>query len=165
MKILVVGATGFIGSALFRAAHDAGHQALGTARRKDAPAFYHYDLLAPLEGHLPPCDAAFLCAGVADYRRCEGNAEAWRTNVDGNIAAAKRLMKSGTFVVFLSSVAAEWAGHSAYGRAKIAVENVLQSVGDPAIVRFERVTAANLDGIVGRLLPIGAKKQSGIHHL
>ena len=166
MKVLIVGATGFIGSALFRAAHDAGHQVMGTGRRLDCPlSFYHYDLLDPLAGELPLCDVAYLCAGIADYRKSEGNAEAWRVNVDGNMACAKRLAKAGAFIVYPSSVAAEWAHGTAYGRAKVAVEHFLQAITEPAIVRFDRVTAERLPKLCNELVIIGATRRAGIHHL
>lgn len=166
MKLLVVGATGYIGSALLHLAHGRGIAVEGTSRRREGIGFAHYDLLAPQSGELPACDVAFLCAGVADYRRCEGNAEAYRINVDGNMAAGKRLMvERGAFVVYLSSVAAEWAGHSAYGRHKILVETFLQAIGEPAIVRFERVTPQTLTSTCERLLQIGMEQRAGIHHL
>lgn len=166
MRILVVGATGFIGAELLRQARERNHEAVGTTRRRDVPGLWHYDLLQPVGGLPPqPPDAAFLCAGVADYRRCEGNAEAWRVNVDGNIAAGKSLMRAGAFVVYLSSVAAEWAGHSAYGRGKEAVELALQCIGDPAIIRCERVTPAKLTEVCEILLGIGIAKVPGIYRI
>lgn len=165
MRILVVGANGFIGSHLTILAHERGHVVLGTTRRKGAPAFHRYDLLDPMNGELPPCDVAFLCAGIADYRRSEGNAEAWRTNVDGNMACGKRLMRAGAFVVYPSSVAAEWAHGTAYGRAKVAVETFLQAIGDPAIVRFDRVNRDNVVAVGARMIEIGTSRKGGIYHL
>jgi nucleoside-diphosphate-sugar epimerase len=166
MRILVVGATGFIGSQLLQRARERGHDAIGTTRKREDDSWLcHYDLLDPLAGKLPPCDVAFLCAGVANYEKCEGNREAWRINADGNIAAGKRLMRAGAFVVFLSSAAAEFAGNFNYARAKIAVELVLQAAGDPAIVRFERVTAESIAPVCEALLAIGLARKPGIFRI
>lgn len=165
MKILVVGATGFIGSALLSLARERGHYAIGTSRRKEDEAFCQYDLLDPLAGELPACDVAFMCGAVANYEKCEGNREAWRINADGNIALGKRLMRSGAFVVFLSSAAAEFAQNFAYARAKMVVELALQMLGDPAIVRFERVTAGSLGKVCEELIRIGAAKEPGIFRI
>lgn len=174
-SVLVVGADGFIGAALAELAREKGHEVMRTTRRArqymqagdlrwPPQSDIFCDLMHP-PAHFPFADVAFLCAGVADYRKCEGSAEAWRTNVDGPIAVAKTLLKMGTFIVYLSSVAAEWATHSAYGRAKAHVELALRCLGDPAIVRFERVTAERLPGVVSGLLAIGIGRTAGVHHL
>lgn len=164
MKLLIVGGDGFIGRELTRLAREVcDAEVAATSRRSGASL--HLDLLQMGDVSLPQVDVSFLCAAVADYRACEGNAEAWRVNVDGTIAVAKQLMRAGSFVVFLSSVAAEWATHSAYGRAKALVECTLQAIGDPAILRFERVTPARLETIALRSLDIGMARKPGIYRL
>lgn len=173
-SVMVVGADGFIGKALADLAAERGHTVVRTTRR--ARDYMHgdetwppkaevfCDLLHP-PAELPYADVAFLCAAVADYRKCEGNAEAWRANVDGAIAVGKMLMRKGTFLVYLSSVAAEWASHTAYGRGKAMVELALRCMGDPAIVRFERVTPEKLPAVCSGLLAIGLERNAGVHHL
>lgn len=168
MKFLVVGATGRIGAPLMARARSLGLDFSGTSRSpatRPGAALHHYDLTTPNEGELPDCDTAFLLAGVAGFRQCEANAEAWRVNVDGVIACAKRLMRRGTFIVFTSSVAVEWAGNSQYGRAKSAVETFLHATSDSAIVRFDLQTPQTLPGTVDRLVDIGIGQWAGVHYL
>lgn len=160
--ICIIGSDGFIGSNLYELA-SRNHTVYGTSRRSGAA--FPLDLLRVDDVSLPHADVSFLCAAVANYRLCEGNAEAWRINVDGTLAVAKRLMRAGSFVVFLSSVAAEWATHSAYGRAKAIVECTLQAMGDPAIIRFERVTPITVETMVSRVLGIGLARRPGIFRL
>lgn len=173
-SVMVVGADGFIGKALADLAEELGHTVIRTTRRGAAMDFgdltwpprqpVYCDLARP-PADLPPADVAFLCAAVADYRKCEGSAQAWRVNVDGAITVGKILMRKGTFVVYLSSVAAEWATHTSYGRGKAMVELALRCIGDPAIVRFERVTKETLPQVCSGLLAIGLERNAGVHHL
>lgn len=175
MSCLIIGADGFIGAALGRLAEERGHIVVRTTRSREKAAQCGYKTLSPCgtvycnllhpPNDLPNADVAFLCAAVSDYRKCEGSAEAWRANVDGAIAVGKLLMRKGVFVVYLSSVAAEWATHTAYGRGKAMVELALRCIGDPAIVRFERVTPEKLSMVCSGLLAIGLERNAGVHHL
>jgi nucleoside-diphosphate-sugar epimerase len=160
MNALIIGADGFIGSNLFRCLPACGHSVIGTTR-KGTPGLANYDLLKP--GDLPAAEVAYLCAAVNGFRPCEGNREAYRTNVDGTIETARRLVAAGTFVVFLSSDSVEWID-SAYSRQKALVEVALQLLGGSAIVRAGRVTKFSVGQLVRSLMSIGAARVPGVYH-
>lgn len=162
MKALVIGADGSIGCELVRWLALEGHEAIGTSRRSGSE-FLHLDLEAPEAFEIPEgIDVAYLCAAYNGFRRCEGSRSAWRVNVDGTIALAKRLMQRGILVVFLSSDSVEWSD-AAYARHKALVEMFLQAFQGPsAIVRLGRVTPANSAAAVNALIRVGMGRINGI---
>jgi dTDP-4-dehydrorhamnose reductase len=133
MKVLVIGGSGLIGSAVVRHFRSCLHEVL-------APSHAELDLANP-PVELPQVDAAVICAGPKGFRPCEaeGAIPSWRINVDGVLDIGIRLMRAGASLVFVSTDAVEWAD-SAYARQKAYAEIGLRAAGSPAIIRPERVT-------------------------
>ena len=111
----------------------------------------------------PGYDAAFLCAGTKGFAENEGNRATFRADVDGNIRLARHLLRQGTFVVFVSTDAVEWALHTAYARNRFMVELAIGGLPNVAIFRpakFDHSTA----GLVARMCAdIGLQRKEGLH--
>jgi len=168
---LIVGADGFVGSALLREARRAELDVVGTSRRsgalgRRASSGLHFLDLQQRGYVAPRAEVAYVVAGVVGYAACEGNAQAWRTNVDGTIALIDQLLDRGTFVVFMSSDAVEHMPSSAYGLQKAAVEAFLRSRGrrSSAFVRAGRINEPSLPLLCHLLLHIGTEMISDVHH-
>src|SRR5690348_8838665 len=93
--ILLVGSSGVLGTAI-RLAKQGTACMPYTQRLEDIPR--RDDMIY---------SCAILCAGTKGHAECEGNAEAFRADVDGNIRLAKHLLRQNTFVVFVSTDAVE----------------------------------------------------------
>ena len=117
MRILVTGATGFIGSSLGLLLESRGHEVRGAGRE-----------VRVLEEAFRGCEAVVHLANIAhagvDPKLI------WRVNVDGTARAAELAVASGARrFVYLSSVKAdhpEQGDH--YGRAKLAAEEAVSGV-------------------------------------
>ncbi len=154
---LVVGGDGLIGGALKSFFEP---DVIATSRRQNDSSSVFLDLMLPPD-QLMTADVAYFCAGVNGIRENEGNAIAWRTNVDGTIAVIKLVPEA--FVVYLSSNAVEWSDTS-YARQRGAVELFLQTRGRAAIVRVQKVTKDNVAQFVLFLVKIGQKQRDGVYH-
>lgn len=158
MKMLVVGGDGRIGSELVRLLHTGGHEVTPTSRRQPVPdGSLWLDLDQPIRD-LPLCDVVYLVAAVHTFQGCEGNAAAWRINVDAPCAIVR---KCGAFPVFVSSDCVEWSG-TAYARMKAAVEMFIQGK-DGAIVRPSRVTPHRVAMLCELLRRVGEDREAGVH--
>ena len=158
MTTLIIGSDGILGSALLAAIPGA----IGTTRR--VPCLspkVHFDL-ADFDPP-PPCDLAYLCAGTKGFAETEGNRPAFRADVDGNIRAAKHLLRTGAFVVFISTDAADWGAHTAYARNRLLVEIALVMQPNVAIIRPKKFDHANVAGLVDLCIHVGASKHEGLH--
>jgi dTDP-4-dehydrorhamnose reductase len=157
-RVLVVGADGLVGGALFQAFRETG-QALGTSRRPQS-GHITLDLAgdganAPLPGDIA---IAFLCAAVTSLQKCRENpAASGRVNVTNTVALAERLVSGGARVVFFSTglvfdgsrpfCRESDAPHPQceYGRQKAAAERALLVLGDAvAVVRLTKVVAPGI---------------------
>jgi dihydroflavonol-4-reductase len=116
MKALVTGGTGFVGSHIVRALHEAGHQARVLHRsssKLDALSGVPFesalgDILdqAALEQACTGCDWVFHVAAVADYWRAD-KAKMFEANVEGTRRVLRAARSAGVQrVVFTSSAAA-----------------------------------------------------------
>lgn len=115
LRVLLTGATGFLGSAIARALHDAGHEVRAFARSttprtllEGVPVSYATGDLtdaASVGRAVRGCDAVVHCA--ADYRIWVPDPEAMRAvNVDGTAAVMRAALAEGCRrVVHVSSVA------------------------------------------------------------
>lgn len=158
MKHLVIGATGFIGSALLKHLKAAGADVQGTARRQGL-ADHAFDLRAIHA--VPDADVVYICAGANGAKACEGNQEAFLVNVDAPIRIAEEVGGRGGFTVFISSMSIEWMG-AAYQRQKLAAETVLRTRADCAVVRAGRVTRDNLGDLCRTLAMAGTSRFRGL---
>lgn len=163
MRALILGADSCIGKALATKLEMVSCWLIETTRRR--PHLQHQvclDLAEPIPT-LPPCDIAFLCAGIKGMECERDKSMSWRVNVDGILAAGKQLMRANTFVVYVSSDAVEWSD-SAYARQKAYVELGLQMFGEPAIVRCQRFDDATAPQAARAMISIAQARQAGIHH-
>lgn len=151
MKALVVGADGLIGASLAESLRHAGHEVLGTTRRRQSDGLM-LDLARAEEFQVPPgVEIALICAGIGSLVECAKSPEATaRVNVVGTACLAQQLAETGSSVVYLStnlvfdgSVPA--AGTSdpvrpccEYGRQKAELESRLAG-DDYACVRLTKV--------------------------
>jgi dTDP-4-dehydrorhamnose reductase len=147
LRIVIVGASGLIGSALASAARSAGHDVVGTYTTRARPGLLRFDLtrdrLGDLVPDLGPADAVVLLAAQIDQAWIAGHVEeAYRINVDGAIACAEDAFGHGAHVVFMSTEAVFGAGReegfdesalpaplSVYAQHKAEVESFLRQAG------------------------------------
>lgn len=151
MKALVVGADGLIGASLAESLRHAGHEVLGTSRRKQSGGLM-LDLAKAEEFQAPPgIEIAFICAGIGSLFECAQSPEATaRVNVVGTAFLAQQLAERGGKVVYLSTnlvfdgsaPAAETSDPvkpcCEYGRQKAELESRLEG-DDYACVRLTKV--------------------------
>jgi dTDP-4-dehydrorhamnose reductase len=146
LSSLIVGASGLLGSALADLVLSAHY----LYRLEDEPqTTIDYEV-------------AFLCAGTKGYAECEGNRAAFRADVDGNIRLARYLLAKGTFVVFVSTDAVEWALHTAYARNRFMVELAIGNHPNAAIFRPSKFDASNVGEVAKALADVGLQRRSGL---
>ena len=146
--ILVTGATGVLGSALMEHAGTVAYN-----RRLEAD----HDITETYS-------AAILCAGSKGFHDCDGDENAFRADVDGNIRLIRALLRNKVFVVFISTEAVERIGHrAAYSSNRLLVEQYLWGQENNAIVRPGRFDANNVGDIATFCLDIAHNKKQGIH--
>ena len=109
-----------------------------------------------------PHDLAFLCAGTKGFAENEGNRQAFRSDVDGNIRLARHLLRQGTFVVFVSTDAVEWALHTAYARNRFMVELAIGGEPNVAIFRPAKFTEATIAEVALACAKVGLQRKEGL---
>jgi len=144
---LVTGCTGLLGKSLLR--HLGTDAQYYNARLEDEPAAFGYD-------------CAFLCAGTKGFAENEGNRESFRSDVDGNIRLARHLLKQGTFVVFVSTDAVEWALHTAYARNRFMVELAIGNEPNVGIFRPAKFTQETVAEVARACAEVGLKRKEGL---
>lgn len=98
-QALVIGTDSVIGGALFERLQSSGMEVHGTARETLDLAANPNDWPA-----LPKADVAYICAAISKLDACEQDPKAaYKVNVAGTTALARKLQGAETFVVFLSS--------------------------------------------------------------
>lgn len=169
MISLVVGADGRLGSALM----DIVPGAVGTTRRHHDPTDAKGRLSVFLDLATwsrerypetpPPPNWAYLVAGTNGFRECEGNVDAFRADVDGNLRIARWLLGSGAFVVFVSTNSVEWSA-GGYARNRLLVEMALVMHDQAAVVRAEKFDAASVGRLARFCRAVGEGSLGGVHH-
>lgn len=156
--LLIVGAEGQLGAALVALARERGLAACATRQQCDdaVEGVQRLDLAESLDGWSPPpCASAVLCAAVTNLEACRRDPVSTRhINVTQTVRLAEKLVRAGSFVVFISSnlvfdgaTPCRPAGDSLcpkteYGRHKAEVEQALAAYGDSvAIVRLTKVVS------------------------
>lgn len=156
-KILIVGSDSVIGSSLMGALRRAGEDVVGTTRRPGSVDKTHLylDLSVGVETwQCPfPVNVAILCASASKLETCKNYPLTTAfINVDSVAALVKYLIKSGVFVIYLSSNQVfdgsipyrlsddRFSPITEYGRQKAAVEQIISQWRDSiSIVRFSKV--------------------------
>lgn len=173
-SVLVVGATGSIGQALFEAFSKAGRPVRGTSYRRAAPGMVPFDLLrGDLEGllaGLAPGDPVYLLSALTSPNAVAQSPElARQLNVEASRRLASAVLKKGGRLIHVSSTQVfdgTEGGYTEtspcrpltlYGRLKREFEEfLLGQAGDWALIRTDAVAAAG----VGTNCPVEKTYQS-----
>ncbi len=151
MRILILGASGFVGSVLYRDL-SARHSVVGTCWRAEIPGLRRVDLRDPValaalaaEGF----DVVIHSAGVVDLGAAEADPDlAWTENVGSVETLVDAVTGTGTKLVLLSSdnvfdgvresytEADPTCPVNVYGRTKVAAEQALLAGGGHLAVRI-----------------------------
>lgn len=152
MKLLVVGADGFIGGCVMTAAALSGCEAIGTSRKPGKEHVFFdladnrlFEIMTPKQ--LCEFDAAIICAAIPKINQCyHEQKHCYQVNVSGTELLISQLLEAGIKPVFLSSdqVFNGLEGYynefdrtsplNEYGRHKALVEEYLLSMGGNALV-------------------------------
>ncbi|WP_330217868.1 UDP-glucose 4-epimerase family protein [Pseudomonas sp. ATCC 13867] len=181
IKILVTGASGFIGSALTNYLLEQGHElrAIGRSKPRTVLNFFHGELsnIELLNTALQGVDCVIHLAGRAHQLRDEARdplASFRRVNLDLSVILARQAAKAGVRrFVFMSSIGVNGATtsaepfventapapHSDYAQSKLEAEQALQLVAaeysmELTIIRPPLVYAGHAPGNFARLLRI-----------
>lgn len=149
MKLLITGATGYIGQRLIRAAKDGGHQVV-IAGRSSAEVTFDLSNPQPLQLN-ESFDAVFHLAAITS---------ASATNPEAEINAARYLFhaaaKQGARVIFVSSQASREDAPTDYGRTKWQIEQ-LAVAANGCILRPGQVYGGFESGLFGVLATVVRK--------
>jgi len=149
MRILIFGASGFIGAHLARHAASQGHEVIALCRSGRVENFSGKCLKWGFGDPLPVSD--MKGAGCAIHLAHDFGGEAGaRLTIDETLSVIAQLRASGVGrQIFFSSYSAGPHATSLYGRAKLAIENALAGADDTIIVRPGLVLGDG--GIYGRI--------------
>lgn len=148
MKLLITGATGYIGERLTSLAAARGHEIICATRQPCSPAYTWcpYDLKGPAPA-CPPGTQVFI--HLAADTSAGGH-----TNPDEEVRAAQELIhcadQVGAKFLFISSQTADAAAPSAYGRTKWRIEQEVLSAGG-VVIRPGQVYGGPEQGLFGVL--------------
>ncbi|MHB8253927.1 MAG: NAD-dependent epimerase/dehydratase family protein [Acidiferrobacter sp.] len=159
MRVLVTGATGFIGQALVPALMAAGMPVRGLGRAPRGGLEWHMaDLTdaASVRGSCRDCEVVFHLAGIAHTRAAGARHE--EVTVAGTRALLAEAQEAGVRqFIFVSSIKAECSDDE-YARSRRAAEDLVRGAGlvATAIVRPALVYSAGMRGNLDRLLTVAA---------
>jgi len=148
MKLLITGATGYIGTRLASLALARGHEVIGATRQPCATAYTWcpYDLSGPAPD-CPPGTQTFIHLAA-------NTSTGAQTNPDDEVRAAQALIhcadQSRARFIFISSQTADAAAPSVYGRTKWRIEQEVLAAGG-IVVRPGQVYGGPERGLFGVL--------------
>jgi uncharacterized protein YbjT (DUF2867 family) len=149
MRILILGASGFIGSNLTRYATAQGHEVVALCRSGLVPGFNGTSLKWAL-GQDIPSDALHRAACAIHLAYDFDGAAGARLTLEATCAGVAQLRAAGIpRQIFFSSYSAGEHATSRYGRTKLAIERGLAGSPDSVIVRPGLVLGQG--GIYGRI--------------
>ena len=157
MKALVVGGDSQVGKKLAAYLH-----APFTSRRTGAKL--SYDLEFSLPNALPKADVIYLVASMTKFRDCEMNPDAYRINVDAQVAIAAHFKEA--HIVYISSEAAQWPNQTAYGSQKRACEiSLLAACGYDrlCVVRPTKIIPETIGSLCTYLVHLGDNRSCGVY--
>lgn len=154
MKLVVTGASGYIGQRLVRLATAAGHQVTGAGRRRGAAAAWlPFDLDRPEAFTLPAGTDVVLHLAAVTVANGDPDGKAQLAAVDTLLAAAAA---AGARLLFVSSQTARADAPTSYGRTKWQIEQRVLAAGG-WVVRPGQVYGAAPAGLFGVLVALVAK--------
>ncbi len=158
---VIIGAKGFIGSALWNAYREADRNCRGTARQPGATDLLHYDLVQPPPQQLNQLDEnireAVIMAAVSRINACEADPNGTRRiNVDGIVQCATWLWQRDIRPLFISTDYVFDGRDGAYreddptnpiteyGRQKRAAEEAVLAIteGQGTVLRLSKIYSA-----------------------
>jgi dTDP-4-dehydrorhamnose reductase len=159
MKILIIGKSSFIGSAITDLAIAEGMEVTFTSREDESSPCY-LDLGSIKDEWVPPTnvDIIILCAAATSMKWCETNSLAsWKINAEAPGIIARAIQKQKKKMIFLSSeqvfsgtihrpsVKTPKSPQSVYGKQKAKAEELVQAnLTNSAIVRLTKVVHPKL---------------------
>ena len=160
MRVLVTGATGFIGQALVAALGAAGAKVRGLGRKAPAGCEWRpgdLTIVESLRGACTDIDVVFHLAGIA-HTRALGSQHA-EVTVAGTRALLAEAHHAGVRqFIFVSSIKAQCSDDD-YARSRLAAEDLVRAAPFPltAIVRPGLVYGPGMKGNLARLLSLAAR--------
>ncbi len=148
-KCFITGANGYLGSTLVNFFSQNSYDVFTLSRDQSKSNNHYFNLSEPFEGSIfENCDVLIHCA--YDFRQIKWE-DIKRVNVDGSIALLKQAKEQGVKkIIYISSISAFEGCYSLYGKAKLAVETYVQSIGGISI-RPALIYGNSSGGMVGSL--------------
>jgi nucleoside-diphosphate-sugar epimerase len=149
MKIIVTGASGYVGGALLRGLRQAGHEAQAWSRRECSPPWRAYMLAKPVPKEAWHSYDALIHA-AHDFT-ARDFAEQHSRNICPSLALLDSARDAGLrHFIFISSFSCFEGTRSAYGRAKLVVEKEWLANGG-TVIRPGLVWGDQPGGVMGAL--------------
>jgi dTDP-4-dehydrorhamnose reductase len=131
-RIIIIGASGMIGTELVKQAQDAGCYVIGTYATRPIEGFRQFDVtkqgLLDAVPDLGPDDSVVMLSAILDQTWVEQNQEeAFRVNAVGPMLCAAVAAKRQAHFIFMSTEAVLWKRLTVYGVQKAMVEDYLRA--------------------------------------